>query len=84
MLGDYGCDDIEWLLDRSDRPGTVRIEAHGRTFHIPAARFDNRVDRTSFVRKPKAQWTPAEVAALRDGLKTALDALFETWLRERS
>src|SRR5207244_3298269 len=27
MLGDYGCDDMDWLLRQSDRPDTVRIEA---------------------------------------------------------
>ncbi len=76
MLGDYGCDDLAWLLETSDRPGTVRIEAHGRVFHLPAARLDNRVDRTTFVRKPRDQWQPGQVAALRDALKAALDELY--------
>jgi hypothetical protein len=44
MLGDYGCDDMEWLIGQSDHPDTVRIEAHGKTFHLPVARFDNRKD----------------------------------------
>lgn len=73
MMGDYGCDDMAWLVENSDRPGTVRIEAHGRAFHLPVGRFDNRVDKTSFIRKDRANWTGDEVAALHAGLKSAMD-----------
>lgn len=72
MLGDYGCDDMQWMLDRSGRPGTLAVEAHGRVHHLPVARFDNRVDRTSFIRNDEAAWKPEEVAALHDGLRSAL------------
>ncbi len=79
MLGDYGCDDIEWLLEQSDRRDTVRIETRGRVFHLPLARFDNREDLTTFVRKDPQQWTKEEVSALHSGLKDA----FEHLLRAR-
>jgi hypothetical protein len=72
MLGDYGCDDMDWLLQQSDRPDTVRIEAHGRTWHLPLGRFDNRVDKTTFVRGDRAQWKEADVRALHEGLAGAL------------
>ncbi|NOZ00512.1 MAG: hypothetical protein GXP54_01310 [Deltaproteobacteria bacterium] len=75
MLGDYGCDDIEWLLDQSDVPGTVRIEAHGRVYHLPLGRFDNRVDKTSFIRGDVSDWDPSAVAALHEGLKSAMGRL---------
>jgi hypothetical protein len=75
MYGDYGCDDLGWLLERSDRPDTVRVEAHGRAFHLPVGRFDNRVDKTTFVREDPAAWKPEDVAALRAGLKEAFDHL---------
>lgn len=79
MLGQYGCDDLAWLLEQSDRPGTLRIDrivAEGgrhaaRTFHLPAARFDNRQDLTTFVREPREAWDPAAVAALHAELKAA-------------
>ena len=77
MRGDYGCDDMAHLIATSDRPGTVRIEAHGRPFHVPVARFDNRTDRTTFVRKGPANWTADEIAGLQAGLKEALDALVD-------
>jgi hypothetical protein len=72
MLGDYGCDDMDWLLQHSDRPDTVRIEAHGRTWHLPVGRFDNRVDKTTFVRADRALWKAADVTALHEGLAGAL------------
>jgi hypothetical protein len=75
MYGDYGCDDMDWLIQRSDRPDTVRIETRGKTFHIPVARFDNRVDKTTFVRADRAAWKPAEVAALHAGLQGAFEKL---------
>lgn len=75
MLGDYGCDDMTWLLEQSDRPGTVRVEAHGRVWHLPVARFDNRRDKTTFVRADRAQWKEADVRALHDGLAEACGRL---------
>ncbi len=78
MLGDYGCDDMDWLIRNSGRPDTVKIEARGRTHHLPVARFDNRVDKTSFVRADRAQWKPADVQALHAGLSEALGRLSRT------
>lgn len=75
MRGDYGCDDMAHLIQTSDRPGTVRIESGGRAFHLPVARFDNRQDRTTFVRKGPGNWTADEIAGLKEGLKAALDSL---------
>jgi hypothetical protein len=75
MLGDYGCDDMAWLIEQSDRPDTVQIEAHGRSFYLPVARFDNRVDHTSFVRADQADWKKADVDALHGGLAEAFGRL---------
>jgi hypothetical protein len=81
MLGDYGLDDMDWLIRSSDRPDSVRVEARGRTYHLPVGRFDNRVDKTTFVRGDRAMWRPDQVKALHDGLATAfrhLDQLART------
>ncbi len=77
MYGDYGCDDMQWLLDQSDQPNTVRTERDGKVYHLPLGRFDNRVDRTTFVREDSSQWSPADVAALQAGLKEAFDPLVQ-------
>lgn len=75
MLKEYGTDDVEYLLRTSGKADTVTIEAHGRKYALPLARLDNRVDKTSFIRKPKDQWKPAEVAAIHGGLEDALSRL---------
>jgi hypothetical protein len=71
MYGDYGCDDIGWLLEHSDQPNTLRIEAHGEEFHLPIGRFDNRVDRTTFIREEPSAWKAEDVANLRAGMEQA-------------
>ena len=79
MLGQYGCDDMAFLLEQSDRPGTIRVDrivAEGnrfvtRSYHIPAGRFDNRQDKTTFVREAAERWNPEDVRALHAELKAA-------------
>ena len=75
MLGDYGCDDMDWLEEQAEQKGTITIEAHDKKYHLPIARFDNRVDKTSFIREDKEKWAPADVKAVHSGMKSALDHL---------
>lgn len=75
MLGEYGTDDMGYLVETSDRPGTIRVETRGRTFHLPATRFDNRPDLTTFVREDRAGWPPAAVDAIHREMKRALSEL---------
>jgi len=75
MLKDYGCDDMAHLISQSEKPDTLRVEAHGKVFHLPVARFDNRIDKTSFVRNDRKDWKPEQIQALHDGLKAALGKL---------
>lgn len=75
MMNDYGTDDLEWLLETSEKPGTVTVKAHGETYHLPVARFDNRVDKTSFLRGEQGEWKPEQVDALHEGLRQALEQL---------
>ena len=83
MLGQYGCDDMGWLLEQSDRPGTIRVERivpdgdrfATKVYHLPVARFDNRKDLTTFVREDQKLWKTADVQAIHGGLKAAFDQL---------
>jgi len=75
MRGDYGTDDMGHLIETSDRPGTVRVEAHGNVYHLPVARFDNRTDLTSFLRGEPDEWPAESVAAIHRGLGDALASL---------
>jgi hypothetical protein len=71
MYGDYGCDDMQWLIDASDEPNTVRVERDGKVWHLPIGRFDNRDDLTTFIRDDQGSWQPADVERLRAGLEQA-------------
>jgi hypothetical protein len=75
MYGDYGCDDMEYLLEQSAKPDTVQIDQAGQSYFLPLGRFDNRVDKTSFIREDEDKWSPADVKALQDGMREAFDHL---------
>jgi hypothetical protein len=75
MLGDYGCDDMSWLIESSGRPDAVKVATRGATYFLPIARFDNRTDKTTFVRGNRAKWKKDDVAALHRGLSEALAKL---------
>jgi len=83
MLAQYGTDDMAWLIEQSDRPDMIKVEriveAEGRyvnqVYYLPAARFDNRKDKTSFIRKDKKDWAPAEIKAIHDELSRAMQTL---------
>ncbi|OGR62972.1 MAG: hypothetical protein A2X31_04345 [Elusimicrobia bacterium GWB2_63_22] len=76
MMNDYGCDDMDYLEKNSEVPGTITITAQGQKFHLPIGRFDNRVDKTSFLRVEKKDWDPKMVADVTNGIKGATDKLF--------
>jgi len=75
MLDEYGCDDIDWMEDKSEKPGTIEIQTRGKQYHLPIARFDNRVDKTSFIREEPTTWNEDDVMAVHNGLKNALEHL---------
>lgn len=75
MMKDYGCDDMTWLEEKSEKKGTITVKAHNKTYYLPIARFDNRVDRTSFIRNDKKNWKPEQVKLVHEGLKEALTRL---------
>ena len=81
MLGDYGCDDMEYLVQHSEKKNTLTVCAHGKTYHLPIGIFDNRVDKTSFLRETADKWDPVLVEEVTAALRTATDTMFEN--RER-
>ncbi len=70
MFREYGVDDFVWLADRSGG-GTIAIGGEEAVWSVPVAFFDNRADRTSFLRADPTAWPEDEVAALHAGLRTA-------------
>jgi hypothetical protein len=84
MLGEYGTDDMAYLRGLSPRPDTIAVERvfedapgrfRSRTFLLPVAFFDNRQDKTTFVRKDRATWATADVDALHRELTRAMATL---------
>lgn len=75
MYGDYGVCDLKYLIEQSAQPNTVAVQKQNRTFVLPVGCFDNRSDRTSFIRQEQSQWSDAATAALVDGLGDAFDQL---------
>lgn len=75
MLGDYGTDDMGWLIESSDKPGTVRVATRGKVFHLPVTRFDNRKDLTTFIREDESKWPKESVAAIDAELRRAMGEL---------
>ncbi len=75
MRQDYGTDDIMWLIEQSNRPGTIRAQTSTAVFHVPVAVFDNRADKTSFLRADPDKWPTEAVAVLHADLQTAFEEL---------
>ena len=79
MINDYGCDDIAFLLETGKVPNAITIPAHGKEFHLPIGRFDNRVDKTTFVRAEPSQWDPKLVEELHAGLADGLGKMWSAY-----
>lgn len=79
MLGDYGCDDMEYLVSHSDKADCVSFDAHGRHWQLPIGVFDNRIDKTSFLRAEPAAWDPKKVAEVTAAIRSATDAMFRNY-----
>ena len=75
MRQDYGTDDLAWLLEHSDRPGTVAVDHPGHRHHLPTAVFDNREDHTSFLRDDPTRWSDDALARLRRELSATFNRL---------
>jgi hypothetical protein len=84
MLAEYGTDDMAYLRGLSKKKDTITVERlfqdpdgryRARTFELPVAFFDNRKDKTTFVREDKSRWKKEDVAALHGELKRAMDTL---------
>lgn len=77
METEYGTCDMDWLAEQSEVPGTLSFDKDGQTLHVPFARFDNRVDLTSFLRDDPDTWRDEDVEKVHAGLKVACDSLWE-------
>ncbi len=75
MYGDYGVCDMSYQLEQSEKTNTVQVEKGGNTYFLPLGRFDNRVDRTSFIREDEDKWSDDDKGLLQAGMREAFDQL---------
>jgi hypothetical protein len=75
MRQEYGSDDVDWLLSISETPDRIRIPSREGTFSVPLVRFDNRADRTSFLREDPSTWSENDLERLHVPLRTAFERL---------
>ncbi len=76
MRAEYGTDDLLWLLEQGNGRH-VPVDTAGGRIPVPAAVFDNRTDRTSFLRQDPRSWPPEDVAALHRQLQGIFGSLLE-------
>lgn len=76
MLGDYGVDDMQYLRENTEVENTITVNSLGRTYHLPIGVFDNRVDKTSFLRQEKEMWDEASVKEMTESIKEATDTMW--------
>lgn len=76
MFGDYGCDDMEYLVRTAQAPDTVDVSAWGKKYSLPIGIFDNRKDRTSFLRTDVSEWDPEKVREVTEGIRSATDVMY--------
>ena len=75
MRAYYGIDDMEWLIDQSEQPGTITVRAHESTFHLPIARFDNRRHLTLFQPDDSTAWPSRQDEEVHAALREAFARL---------
>jgi hypothetical protein len=73
MVKDYGCDDIEWLIQNSDQENTIKINTKENTYHISIRVLDNKKDQTTFARKDS--WSEKEIKKFQKELNKVLEKL---------
>ncbi|MGC9069799.1 MAG: hypothetical protein ACP5IO_00625 [Elusimicrobiales bacterium] len=83
MLNDYGCDDIFYLAEKSEMRNTITVDKNKKKYYLPFAYFDNRIDKTSFLRDEVSKWPGEKLKEIRDILKSAMDNLYNNLIANK-
>ena len=83
MLGDYGCDDMEYLITHSEKQNTLTVPAYGKKYYLPIGIFDNRKDKTSFLRESPEKWDPKLVDDVTAAIRTATDTMYSGFINSQ-
>jgi len=79
MMYDYGCDDMLYLRQISEKPDTVTVESFGKKYHVPIAVIDNRVDLTTMFRSTPDKWDSKAVEDFTKVTRTATDTMWKNY-----
>ena len=79
MYYDYGCDDILYMKETSDRPDTLKVEAWGQTYYLPVGIVDNREDLTTQFRGPKETWNKESVEKAVEMVSEATSRMWKNY-----
>ncbi len=79
MRYDYGCDDMLYLKETSEVEDTITIRNETGTYHLPIGIFDNRVDKTTFLRNDPKTWDPEIVKELTVSIHDATDTMWKNY-----
>ncbi|MCH3962112.1 MAG: hypothetical protein LKF53_06215 [Solobacterium sp.] len=82
MLNDYGCDDMQYLLEHTEVKDTVTVKNYGRTWHVPAGVIDNRSDMTSFLRADAKEWKKEDINTITNALKATVDTMWKNYNKD--
>lgn len=79
MMYDYGCDDMIYLKEISEKPDTVTVNSHGKKYYVPIAVIDNRVDLTTMFRATPDNWDKEAVENFTRVTRTATDTMWKNY-----
>ena len=77
MIGEYGCDDFDYLINKSPNKNYLPIMKNDVEIHVKCGRFDNRNDLTSDFRKPQSEWTKEQIKKMEDEMIKAFDDMLK-------
>lgn len=75
MKHQYGCDDFEYLINKSEKKNYLPIEKNDKIFNVKAGIFDNRMDLTTAFRAPENEWTKEQIERMEKGMTETFDKL---------
>jgi len=79
MMYDYGCDDMLYLKEISEKPDTVTIKKDGKTYNVPIGVIDNRVDMTTFLRGDASTWDKKMLQEITEQTRNACDVMWKNY-----
>ena len=79
MMKDYGCDDMPYLKEHSEKENTVTVKQYDKTYYIPVGTFNNMPDRTTFLRQDPKDWDPKHVEEIEKLVKNATDTMWSNY-----